>query len=281
MRKEITRKRSAFSPGSSALEMTPEDRELVEFRLASAVALLGDPGEAAALARRFLTEHGDSERAAEIYHLLAQSLQKLGRNEDAAQETLKLLKEEKPREKQGTGNLAAVENENGQRAGQRALRKRRCDERADYLSAARGARPKPEWRWPIVYQIGLCFERLRLTQRALEAYAFFVGGDIPKSAATGTFAADLPALKEMAQWKMDYLRWATDVDHSLSKVLKPDWKTAGLQPLKFRDTSVSNAETTARNLKKDSRAEAPDEGSWHASQDRGGMLAMRQVDSYP
>ena len=56
--------------------------------------------------------------------------------------------------------------------------------------------------------------------------------------------ADLPAIREMAQWKMDYLRWSTDVDQSLSKVLKPDWKTAGIQPLKFRETAPSEVGAT-------------------------------------
>ncbi len=224
------------------LDMTAEDRELVEFRLASTVALLGDPGEAAALARRFLVEHADSERAAEASYVLAQSLQKLGRGEEAAQVTLQLLKEEKPREKSApeiwrrwkmkTGTeLASALYEKGDALNALTIYQRLAD-----LDA------RPEWRWPIVYQIGLCFERLRLTQRALEAYAYLISAETPKGAANSV-VADLPALKEMAQWKMDYLRWATDVDHSLSRLLKPDWKTAGIQPLKFRETPVAQAET--------------------------------------
>ncbi|MEA3213603.1 MAG: hypothetical protein QOE70_6660 [Chthoniobacter sp.] len=221
------------------LEMTAEDRELVEFRLASTVALLGDPGEAAALSRRFLTEHADSERAAEAYYLLAQALQKLGRHDEAARETLKLLKEEKPREKEApevwrrwkmkTGaELASALYEKGD-----AMNALTVYQRLAELDA------RPQWRWPIVYQIGLCLERLRLTQRALEAYAYVANGEIPKNAASGSIMADLPALKEMAAWKMDYLRWSADVDHSLSKVLKADWKTAAIQPLKFRETPVA------------------------------------------
>jgi hypothetical protein len=46
----------------------------------------------------------------------------------------------------------------------------------------------------------------------------------------------------MAQWKIDYLRWATDTDQSLNRILKPDWKTAAVQPLKFRETAVSGSD---------------------------------------
>ena len=220
------------------LDMTPEDRELVEFRLASTNALLDDPGEAVALSRRFLNDHADSARTAEVHYLLAKSLQKLGRSEEAVKETLKLLKEEKPREKESpavwrhwqmkTGNeLASALYEKGD-----ALNALTLYQRLAELDA------RPEWRWPIVYQIGLCLERLRLTQRALEAYAYLAEGTLPKGTPSESIVADLPALKDMAKWKMDYLRWSTDVDHSLSKVLKPDWKTAAIQPLKFRESPV-------------------------------------------
>jgi tetratricopeptide (TPR) repeat protein len=224
------------------LDMTAEDRELVEFRLAATNGLLGDPGEAAALARGFLNDHADSERSADAHYLLAQSLQKLGRSDEAAKETLKLLKIEKPREKETpevwrrwkmkTGaELASALYEKGDAMNALTIYQRLAD-----LDA------RPEWRWPIVYQIGLCFERLRLTQRALEAYAYLANGELPKTADKDSTIADLPALKEMAQWKMEYVRWAADVDHSLSKILKPDWKTAAIQPLKFRETPVSPVE---------------------------------------
>jgi tetratricopeptide (TPR) repeat protein len=223
------------------LDMTTEDRELVEFRLASTIGLLGDPGEAAALSRRFLTEHTESTRTAETYHLLAQSLQKLGRHDEAAQETLKLLKEEKPRGKEAPDVWRRWQMKTGTELANALYEKGDALNALTIYQRLAELDPRPQWRWPIVYQIGLCFERLRLTQRALEAYAFLLDGEVPKTAAAGVPVADLPALKEMAQWKMDYLRWATDVDHRLSKVLKPDWKTAALQPLKFRETTLSAA----------------------------------------
>lgn len=225
-----------------ALEMTAEDRELVEFRLASTVALLGDPGEAAALSRRFLTEHPESERTPEVYHTLAQSLQKLGRDDEAAKETLKLLKDAQPREKEAPAEWRRWKMKTGTELASALYEKGDALNALSIYQRLAELDTRPEWRWPVVYQIGLCFERLRLTGRALEAYAYLVTTELPKTAASKSIVADLPALKEMAQWKMDYLRWSTDVDHSLSKVLKPDWKTAGIQPLKFRETPVPMAD---------------------------------------
>ena len=33
-----------------------------------------------------------------------------------------------------------------------------------------------------------------------------------------------------------------EVDHSLGRILKPDWKTAAIPPLKFRETPMSPPE---------------------------------------
>jgi len=230
-----------------ALEMSAEDRELVEFRLDATVALLGDPGEAAALSARFLSDHPDSPHAPEAHYLLAQSLQKLGRSDEAARETLKLLKNRQPHEKEAASEWRRWQMKTGTELASALYDKGDAMNALTIYQSLAELDARPEWRWPMVYQIGLCFERLRLTQRALEAFAFLVNGELPKTAASGgSPIADLPALKEMAQWKMDYLRWASDVDRSLSRVVKPDWKAAAIQPLKFRETEVS--ETALREL---------------------------------
>lgn len=228
------------------LEMGPDDRETVQYRLASTVGLLGDPGEAAALSRTFLTDHPDSARAAEASYLLAQSLQKLGREDDAAKVTLTLLKQEKPRGKEDPENWRRWKMKTGTELAGALYDKGDALNALTIYQQLAELDSSPEWRWPLVYQIGLCFERLRLSKRALEAYSYLTSGDLPKkSTAKGGKSVDFPGLREMAQWKMEYIRWATDTDHSLGKVLTPDWKTAGLQPLKFRETATSNVESGA------------------------------------
>jgi tetratricopeptide (TPR) repeat protein len=226
-----------------ALDMGEDDRELVEFRLASTVSLLGDPGEAAALARKFLTEHPQSARTSETYYLLAQALQKLGRNDEAAKETMKLLKEEKPREKEAPETWRRWKMRTGMELAGSLYGKGDALNALTIYQRLAELDTRPEWRWPIVYQIGLCFERLRLAPRALEAYAYLTSGELPKSAGDSPMA-DLPAIREMAQWKMDYLRWSMGTDQTLSKVLKPDWKSAAIQPLKFRETAPSDVGAT-------------------------------------
>lgn len=227
-----------------AVDMSPADHELVQFRLISTTALLGDSGEAVAVAKTFLNEHPTSGSSAEANYTLAQSLQKLGRLDESAKVTLKLLKEEKPTEKQTPEAWRRWKLRTGSDLANALYEKGDAMDALTIYQRLAELDPAPESRWPVVYQMGLCFERLRLSQRALEAYAYIVKADLPKNTVSKP-TTDLGALKDMAQWKMEYIRWATDVDHSLSQVLKPDWQTAAAgQPLKFRETPVAGAPAT-------------------------------------
>ncbi len=219
------------------LEMTPDDHELVEFRLAATVALLGDPGESVALARKFLTDHPASSRLSEARYLLAQSLQKLGRGDEAAREMLDLLKAEQPKGAETSPEWQRWKMKTGTELAGALYEKGEIMNALKVYQHLAELDTRPEWRWPIVYQIGLCFERLRLTQRALEAFAYLIDGEVPPTSDKGN-AADLSSIREMAKWKMDYLRWAADADRSISSVVKPDWKDAAILPLKFRETPI-------------------------------------------
>jgi len=216
------------------LEMSDDDRTLVQFRLAYTVYLTGDFGESVALNRRFIAEHPESERTAESYYLLSRSLQKLGRSDEAAKETLNLLKEEnshqtaapeiwKRWQKRAGSEVASELYEHGDARNALAIFQRVAE-----LDSS------PESRLPAVYEIGLCFERLRLFNRALEAYAYITSPDASQKNATPASSGDAGGVKEMAQWRVEYLRWIINADRQLGAVLKPDWQT-DIKPLKFHE----------------------------------------------
>ena len=216
------------------LDMSDDDRTLVQFRLAYTVYLTGDFGECAALTRQFIAEHPESERTAESYYLLSRSLQKLGRGDEAAKETLNLLKDEnshkattpelwKRWQKRAGTEVASELYEHGDARNALAIFQRVAE-----------LDPSPDSRLPAVYQIGLCFERLRLFNRAFEAYAYITSAQPSGKDAKPAGANYFGEIKEMAQWRVDYLHWITNADRELGSVLKPDWQTA-VKPLKFRE----------------------------------------------
>lgn len=228
------------------LEMNPDDKEIARYRLASTTFVSGDLGECVALSRQFIGDYPDGKNTAEVRYLLSRALQKLGRSEEAVRETLALLKETKGK---------AAKNAEGWRKWQKRTGTEVANElyqRGDAMGALTVYQrlaemdADPAWRLPLVYQIGLCFERLRMTARALEAYAYIDKAELKQKNGTPITAVESATMiKEMAAWRMEYLRWSTDTDRKLGTILKPDWNSAGIQPLKFRETPVAPPGTDA------------------------------------
>ena len=71
--------------------------------------------------------------------------------------------------------------------------------------------PSADWQWPIVYEIGLCFERLNLPDRAREAYAYLLPPLPRRRARPRASEAKLPpaleAIRGMAKWRQEHLAW--------------------------------------------------------------------------
>jgi tetratricopeptide (TPR) repeat protein len=230
------------------LDMGDDDRTLVQFRLAYTVYLIGDFGESVALNRRFIDEHPSSEHTAESYYLLSRSLQKLGRSDEAAKETLNLLKEEDSRQASAPDSWKRWQKRAGTEVGSELYEHGDAKNALAIFQRVAELDSTPESRLPAVYQIGLCFERLRLFSRALEAYTY-ITSDASRKGATPASSSNAGGIKEMAQWRIDYLGWITNADRQLGSVLRSDWQSS-IKPLKFHeappDERPAAAETPAK-----------------------------------
>lgn len=200
------------------LDLEPADRERVAFREGQLQheLRLWQPAEKTLGA--FLAAHADSAFAAEARYLRAQSLKELGRKDEAVQEVVALL-----RESDGAGDPARMRNV--------AYWKRRTGNElantfysegdilgalAIYQALAR-ASADPAWRWPAVYQVGLCFERLHLPQRAAEAYQIIVTPDA-EPGESQPLSDTLVALQDMAKWRLEHMTWVDGFEQSLQSV---------------------------------------------------------------
>jgi tetratricopeptide (TPR) repeat protein len=227
------------------LEMSPDDLALVQFQLADATYLAGNYAEAIALGRKFVSDHPDAPQVPETRYLLSRALQKLGRSDDAALETLALLKDTKTRD---AGN-AQIWQRWQLRTGKEVASE--LYDRGDVMNALAIYQKlaeidvTPQGRLPIVYQIGLCFERLRMVGKALQAYTYIKDAKVDQPATTTPEQDPISMVKDMAKWRIGYLRWSTDTDRELGALLKPDWNTANLSPLQFRDTPLQQTVSAA------------------------------------
>lgn len=196
------------------LDLESTDRERVQFRSAQLQheLKLWQPAERELGA--FLQAYPTSAYAPEARYLRAKALKELGRKDEAVQEVIALLRSQDESDakrsrtvaywKRRTGNeLANTFYEQGDFLGALAL----------YQALAR-AGDEPAWQWPAVYQVGLCFERLHLPQRAQEAYKVIVTPDPPLPPGP-PLPETLIALQGMAKWRLEHLDWISQFEAKL------------------------------------------------------------------
>ncbi|TVR48540.1 MAG: hypothetical protein EA425_14190 [Puniceicoccaceae bacterium] len=205
----------------SRLDLEPADRERVAFRTGLLHYRHGNWPQAIADLREFLASHPRSEYRPEAAYLLTRSLHQAGRRSEALETVYTLLRREPP----ATGPLGESHLYWKQRAGNELAN--HFYEGGDFTTALalyQGlARldPRPRWQWPAIYQIGLCFERLGLPDRASAAYREILK---PSSAPVDPDALDdhLRSLRQMARWRLDHLAWSDDFQKRLQVLLHPN-----------------------------------------------------------
>lgn len=189
------------------LDLAPEDRARAHFKSAYALQLAGDSEGAVTSLRAYLDQWPQDVNVPEARYLLATTLRRLQRPEEALAATLELLRDAQGGQDAGrwiywqrrTGNQLA--NEFFQAGDTRnAL--------AIYEGLAALA-SELSWRLPITYQIGLCHERLRATDQARAAYQGIIDAVAQSASAKPAGAADdeVRDLARMASWRLAHMVW--------------------------------------------------------------------------
>ena len=81
----------------------------------------------------------------------------------------------------------------------------------------------PEWRWPVVYQMGLCFERLRLEKRAGECYNYILEESKKPEFRWRKMPQSVANLVQMAGWRSEQLSWEGAVHGKLRTLAGADF----------------------------------------------------------
>lgn len=192
------------------LELKPVERLRVHYRMCYLLYELANYQQAVSQLKLFLDEYPENPHSPELRYLLAKSYEHLNRKPEALQEVVTILQLQSNPEhgynadsgywKQRTGNEIA--NEFYEKGDFRSALK-------IYQSLARYS-PAPSWRWPAIHQIGLCFERLGLPEKAKLAYEEILSpeGEVTNPA---DLNQNLRSLYDMAQWRLEHLNWEDDL----------------------------------------------------------------------
>lgn len=230
------------------LDLAPADRARAHFKSADALYRDKDFAGAVKTLTSYLEQWPADENVPEARYLLSLSLRSLGRKQEALDATLSLLRTEQsiadPKRwsywQRRTGNQLAND----------------FFQEGDTLNALMiyqglsALSVEPEWRLPVAYQIGLCYERMRIYDRATAAYqgivdTFKAPAD-PKakgSSAAGSANAELSELARMAAWRIGQINWSEQTEKQLSVVLTTGSQPAPKTPSATAHTSAPNIDT--------------------------------------
>ena len=200
-------------------ELSEEQRARVQFKSLHCQFLLEDSAGAVAASEKFLADFPDDASVPECRFIQASALRTIGRKKEAFDAVLALLRAEKLHKEKAPDRWTYWQKKTGNEFANEFYKQ------GDFLRAltiyqtlAKLAE-QPEWQWPVIYQMGLCFERLRLVSRAAEAYKYIIDQSKKAVPVGGTLSEELASLLQMAQWRGEQLAWQYTTETQLQHLL--------------------------------------------------------------
>ena len=202
------------------LDLPPKDQDRANFKALYCVFLLGDYIETISSATAFVEEFPDSPNLPEARYILASAYKATNRRQEALNCTLELLRTGKANEAKNPEIWAYWKRKTGNQIANEFYQQGDIVKALTIYQSLATLDTTPDWQWPVVYQMGICFERLRLTDRALEAYQF-ISDEYKKVKDPTTLSPNVIAYNEMAQWRSGQLKWQQTTEAQLTSLLSP------------------------------------------------------------
>ncbi|MEM9158926.1 MAG: tetratricopeptide repeat protein, partial [Verrucomicrobiota bacterium] len=197
------------------LDLKPVDRLRVHYHMCYLLYELGDYQQAVAQLKLFLDTYPITPHAPEIRYLLAKSYDKLNRKPEALREVVAILQRQSSVDTQDSESADYWKRRMGNELANEFYEKGDFRSALAIYQALARYSDAAQWRWPAVHQIGLCFERLGLPEKAKMAYAQIANpeeGTVDPSQLND----HLRSLQEMAKWRLEHLNWEDDLIARLS-----------------------------------------------------------------
>jgi len=231
------------------LDLAPEDRARAHFKSGCSLLNGGETEKGAAKLSQYIDQWPDDANVPEARYLLALTLRQLGRAEEALSITLTLLRTESNNATTDPKGWAYWQRRTGNQLANDFF------QNGDTLSAVaiyEGLAQLSDniaWRLPIVYQTGLCYERLRQKDRASQAYRIIVES-VTHSTGKDPLPGELTDLAKMAEWRIGQLEWNEKTEGQLTRFFSSTTPTPvrpAPAPTPTHDSNASPA-TTPRPL---------------------------------
>ncbi|MCF7668390.1 MAG: tetratricopeptide repeat protein [Verrucomicrobia bacterium] len=182
------------------------NKSLIQFKLIRSLYYADRLDELIARAKDYLSRFPGTMEEPEVRFLLSLALKKKEFNQEAAQQVLKLLSDQSA----NVLNNPEVWRYWQQKAGNQIANQ--LYQEGDYMNALNiyvslsQLSTSPDWKIPVLYQIGLTYEHLDQQPKAIETYDRILDFKNNSSATTNSVPA-LDTVFEMAEWRKRQLEW--------------------------------------------------------------------------
>jgi TolA-binding protein len=183
------------------LDVAPADRARAQFKAADARRRQGNLDDAVTALRAFIEQWPDDENIPEARYLLALALRDLKRPQESFAVALDLLKTEKARVASAPKRWLHWQLLTGNQLANEYFESGNIVDAHTIYSTLLELSPDISWRLPITYQLGLCYERLGIVDRARASYQSVVDLAGPKP------GPQFVELAQMASWRLEHIAW--------------------------------------------------------------------------
>ena len=201
-------------------ELPPEEKEHIDFRLIYCKYNQDQLGTVLKDLHVFLDTYPESPLVPEIYFLLSHTYRRLNKSQEAIEHVKKLLSKSQTKNGKSQEVWAYWQRTTANQIANKFY------EQKDFMNALKvyqsmaSLDDTPGWQWPIIYQIGLCFEQLGMYPKAKDAYRLIVNEEEWKENKFNK-TEHLSSIQEMASWRLKHLEWLNDSDTRLQKIIGP------------------------------------------------------------
>jgi tetratricopeptide (TPR) repeat protein len=209
---------SRFYSRLRLLDLAQLDRAKAHFKAAYSLSLAEDHLGAVTALRAYIDQNPDDENVPEAHYLLAISYRRLARPLEALVEALELLRMEKTRTAKDPKRWAFWQRKTGNQIANEFFEQGDFPHALTIYQTLAELYSEISWRLPVLYQMGLCHERLGQMDQAISCYQSILD-NLKSAKGDGVQQSELSDLSRMASWRLSQIGWQHSTEQSLYLLL--------------------------------------------------------------
>ncbi len=199
------------------LDLAPEDRARAHFKSAYSLVLDKKEDKAVVALNSFLDQYPGDDNAPEARYLLSTALYRMGRFQDSVAAAIQLLRAESSMMEKNPKRWAFWQRKTGNQLANDFYENGSFKSALHIYQSLEALSSEPLWKITVLYQIGLCHERMMQLDQARSAYTSILeqARDATLDANQTTEANDIV---QMVNWRLKHIAWQSETNDTVSGI---------------------------------------------------------------